>query len=76
MDNKKGNFCKRVCRFVFSKKQSECMHLCQSLTSVANGYIFFFSHKKANTALLFEGELHFCFVKGYFLFKCVKGKLK
>ena len=58
------------------KKQSECMHLCQSLTSVGNKYIYFFSHKKANTALLFEGELHFCFVKAYFLFKCVKAKLK
>ena len=33
------------------------MHLCQSLTSVGNRYIYFFSHKKANTALLFEGEI-------------------
>ena len=59
MDNKKGNFCKRVCRFVFSKKQSECMHLCQSLTSVANGYIFF-SHIKRPT-------LHYC-LKGSYIF--------
>ena len=41
MDEKKGNVCKRVGRFVYSKKQSECMHLCQSLTSVGNKYFFF-----------------------------------
>ena len=59
MDDKKGNVCKRVGRFVYSKKLSECMHLCQPLTSVGNRYIFF-SHIKKPT-------LHYC-LKGSYIF--------
>ena len=72
MDDKKGNVCKRVGRFVYFKKQSECMHLCQSLTSVGNRYIFFSHIKRPTLHYCLKGSCIICFVKGYFLFKCVK----
>ena len=47
------------------------MHLCQSLTSVGNRYIFFSHIKKPTLHFCLKGS-YICFVKGYFLFKCVK----